>query len=361
MDPKIRAKITSHTPNPSRQSNARETEAVSTKETIDFQKLILDSNAEQVAARERVNNHDLSGATSYQDFLEALDRKQQMEQGPKNTMGKDEFLTLFVTQLQNQDPLNPKDGTEMASQLAQFNSLEQMINMNTSLDQLGSTAEKSRTAQFLDAIGKEITLAGGKGSYHEGKVEGVTYSLPMTATKLKLLTKDQNGNVVAHAELPGQSAGEHALDLSEIELTHKDGSSLLPGIYQFELEGQDMNSQQIPITMNSKVKITGVSMEGNEPGFLTPIGTISFDQVQAVGLVHPSEVQVQQPTAGTRKPSQPAKAHQTEPRSLQPSASSTNSQARPPAQTLEAARKAAAQMIANRQTPRTTPNASQTP
>ncbi len=47
-------------------------------------------------------------------------------------LGKDEFLTLLVTQMQNQDPLNPMDNTEMIAQLAQFSSLEQMQNLNES-------------------------------------------------------------------------------------------------------------------------------------------------------------------------------------------------------------------------------------
>ena len=47
-------------------------------------------------------------------------------------LGKDEFLTLLITQMQNQDPLNPMDNTEMIAQLAQFSSLEQMQNLNES-------------------------------------------------------------------------------------------------------------------------------------------------------------------------------------------------------------------------------------
>lgn len=48
-------------------------------------------------------------------------------QTPQNAIGKDEFLRLLVTQLSNQDPLEPQDGTEFVAQLAQFSSLEQLI------------------------------------------------------------------------------------------------------------------------------------------------------------------------------------------------------------------------------------------
>ena len=59
-----------------------------------------------------------------------------------NILGKDDFLTLLVTQLQHQDPLNPQDSTEFTAQLAQFSSLEQLGNVNDKLEYLKLAAEK---------------------------------------------------------------------------------------------------------------------------------------------------------------------------------------------------------------------------
>ena len=55
---------------------------------------------------------------------------------PKKASDKDTFLTLLVTQLKNQDPLAPQDGAQFVAQLAQFNSLEQLISINERLGQL---------------------------------------------------------------------------------------------------------------------------------------------------------------------------------------------------------------------------------
>lgn len=49
-------------------------------------------------------------------------------------MGKDQFVKLLVTEMQNQDPMNPMDGKDLAAQLAQFSSVEQLMNINTKLD-----------------------------------------------------------------------------------------------------------------------------------------------------------------------------------------------------------------------------------
>ena len=51
-------------------------------------------------------------------------------------MGKDEFVKLLVTQMTNQDPLNPMDGKDLAVQLAQFSNVEQLLNINSKLDDL---------------------------------------------------------------------------------------------------------------------------------------------------------------------------------------------------------------------------------
>ncbi len=56
--------------------------------------------------------------------------------GAGGAMGKDEFVKLLVTEMKNQDPLSPMDGKELAVQLAQFSSVEQLINVNTKLDNL---------------------------------------------------------------------------------------------------------------------------------------------------------------------------------------------------------------------------------
>jgi flagellar basal-body rod modification protein FlgD len=56
-------------------------------------------------------------------------------------MGKTEFLRLLVTQLQNQDPLNPMDNQQFIAQLATFSSLEQLISINTAVSKLAGTDE----------------------------------------------------------------------------------------------------------------------------------------------------------------------------------------------------------------------------
>ena len=66
---------------------------------------------------------------------------------PGGPLGKDEFLKLLIAQLQNQDPMNPMQGDQMASELAQFSSLEQLQEINTTL-----TGQQSAAGSLLGAV-----------------------------------------------------------------------------------------------------------------------------------------------------------------------------------------------------------------
>lgn len=84
--------------------------------------------------------------------------------GSSNILGKDDFLKLLITQLQNQDPLNPTSDQDFIAQMAQFSSLEQMQNMNTSL----------LTSQASTLINKTVSWTGDDSQVHGGTVKGVS-------------------------------------------------------------------------------------------------------------------------------------------------------------------------------------------
>jgi len=78
-----------------------------------------------------------------------------------NTLGKDDFLTLFTYQLKYQDPLSPLDSTEFTSQLAQFTSLEQLYNINENFEQLLSFQTSINNGIATSLLGKEVKLEDG--------------------------------------------------------------------------------------------------------------------------------------------------------------------------------------------------------
>ena len=88
-----------------------------------------------------------------------------------STLGKDDFLQLLVTQLKNQDPLDPVKNEDFIAQLAQFNSLEQMMNLNTSFSKMLELQTLSGASNF---IGKQVSWFDSSGNEQNGVVDAVT-------------------------------------------------------------------------------------------------------------------------------------------------------------------------------------------
>ena len=86
-----------------------------------------------------------------------LSNNQKETRKTGDSLGKDDFLRLLLTQLQNQDPSSPMDNTEFISQMATFSSLEQMMNIGTKLDELKELNQQSSLMNYNSFIGKEVT------------------------------------------------------------------------------------------------------------------------------------------------------------------------------------------------------------
>lgn len=72
-------------------------------------------------------------------------------------LGKDDFLKILMTQLQNQDPLNPMQDKDFVAQMATFSTLEQITNMGKSIDRFVQAEEQNRMISYSQFAGKEIT------------------------------------------------------------------------------------------------------------------------------------------------------------------------------------------------------------
>lgn len=73
-----------------------------------------------------------------------------------SSLGKDAFLKILITQLQNQDPTSPMDDKEFIAQMAQFSSLEQMQNMTKAMENLLISQQQTQLMSYTNFIGKEV-------------------------------------------------------------------------------------------------------------------------------------------------------------------------------------------------------------
>src|SRR5437870_1948883 len=126
---------------------------------------------------------------------------------PNQTVTKDDFLKLLIAQLQNQDPLQPMDNQQFAVQLATFNSLEQLIDINKTLGTLQSTQSQANQFNATSLIGKEIDSTGNNISLPAGGSSSVNYQLGGNATKVVINILDSNQSLVRQLQFGAQNAG----------------------------------------------------------------------------------------------------------------------------------------------------------
>ena len=88
----------------------------------------------------------------------AYEAEKPKETKANDDLGKDAFLQLLVTQLQNQDPLNPQDNSSYIAELAQFSALEQMTNVASSLQDLGKVVNNIDTSVLVGQLSSMIGM-----------------------------------------------------------------------------------------------------------------------------------------------------------------------------------------------------------
>jgi flagellar basal-body rod modification protein FlgD len=134
------------------------------------------------------------------------------------SLGKDDFIKLLVAQLKHQDPMNPQDGTQMATQLAQFSSVEQLMNINQTLSGQSNTNAGLATAlensTAIGLIGKNVSIA--NDAFTVGGADPVPgFSTELaSAGKLTVSILDAQGHIVRTQDMGTVAAGRQPLDIS---------------------------------------------------------------------------------------------------------------------------------------------------
>jgi flagellar basal-body rod modification protein FlgD len=174
------------------------------------------------------------------------------------SLDKDAFLRLLTTQLQNQDPLNPTDSTEFTAQLAQFSSLEQLSNVNETLNTLKLYEASINNAQAVGFIGKDIIANGNSIEKKGGQPVSCDYELPAAAKSVVVTIYDATGNFVRDYQKTALAAGKQSLTWDGRD---RNGNTVADGAYTFEVQALDQKGAKLNVTTFSKGTVTGVTFE----------------------------------------------------------------------------------------------------
>jgi len=174
------------------------------------------------------------------------------------TLGKEAFLTLLISQLQHQDPLNPADSTEFTAQLAQFSSLEQLSNINGNLETLKLYQASINNAQAVAFIGKQIVFTGDQLEVKGGQAPACEFELGAAAKDATVSIYDATGNFVADIRLTGLNAGKQSVVWDGKD---RNGNTVADGDYTFEVQAVGADGEKLPVTTFSKGTVSGVTFE----------------------------------------------------------------------------------------------------
>ena len=171
---------------------------------------------------------------------------------------QDTFLTLMLTQLQNQDPMEPLEGGEFLSQLAAFETAAGVSGLQTSVAQLAQSLYTNQALQASSLLGHEVLTDGSIVTLREeGTVSGYV-QLPQSASPVEVQVKDANGVVVRNIDLGSQPAGRAAF---EWDGTDSSGNRLPPGTYTLSCDvGVDGATQAASVLMAAEVQ--SVTLDG---------------------------------------------------------------------------------------------------
>jgi flagellar basal-body rod modification protein FlgD len=195
------------------------------------------------------------------------------------SMGKEAFLTLLITQLQHQDPLNPADSTEFTAQLAQFSSLEQLSNVNENLNTLKLYQASINNAQAVSFIGKEVLANGKTLEMKSGQPAACEFGLGAAAQRVVVSIYDAAGNFVADFQRTAVAAGKQSLIWNGQD---RNGNTVADGIYTFEVQAEGADGKKVDVTSYSKGTVTGVTFEDGITYLIVGGGKIAIGDVVQV-------------------------------------------------------------------------------
>jgi flagellar basal-body rod modification protein FlgD len=283
MSGKLQSRIAPVMTNGTRTYNPEETAAPKDKaaDQVEFHKLLQNSNSDVTRERMAKKSGDLSSAKTDEEFRKMLSDKSNPQRTPKNTLGKDDFMKLFIAQMQAQDPLNPQDATQMSAQMAQFNSLEQMMNLNKSLDTMIKGQSTDRAVSMVNYVGKEVDIGNGLLKWDKNKLTKSTFEIDQPLANATVEVRDGSGQIVSQEDLGNLMPGEHNVKWTG---KMKDGNTANSGIYNFAIIAKTTDGQEVAVPIKTKVKVTGIDMQAEGGAFFTEVGKIDIKDIASVGL-----------------------------------------------------------------------------
>lgn len=177
-----------------------------------------------------------------------------------NTLDKEAFLLLLITELKNQNPLDPMDNKDFIAQLTQFSTLEQITNMTESIQNFLTLQEGALQAQAASLIGKYAVVQTDQITVSDGTAESIVFELD-EAAPVVVRIYDSNGNLVKEATSSSLDAGTHAYVW---DARDSSGLTVSDGTYTYTVSKINSDGSETEIGGVEGGKIESVKFKNNQ-------------------------------------------------------------------------------------------------
>ncbi|MDQ6992367.1 MAG: FlgD immunoglobulin-like domain containing protein [Mariprofundus sp.] len=193
-----------------------------------------------------------------------------------NDLGqKDIFLKLLVAQMKNQNPEKPNDPTQMASQLAQFNMVDQQTQSTKLLQQLVDvmgSSQSSSSGVSASYLGKNVTVEQNQMNFN-GTTQNFAAVTKFPAAEAQVTILDNTGAVVRSMNFTNLPAGANSLSWDGMT---DSGAGAVQGTYSINVQAKDSHGVSVPTVIERSGIVDAVRLSA--AGNTVMVGGISSDQ-----------------------------------------------------------------------------------
>lgn len=213
-----------------------------------------------------------------------VDPSKKVRGAGNNQLDKDAFFKLMLTQLKNQDPMNPLKNHEMAAQLAQFSTLEQLSNMNSTLTKMEGKSAAPENFQALNLIGKSVAGDSSRVVRTQfDKSHDFTFNLPAASSTATIKVMNAKGAEIRNYKLSNLQAGNNKISWNGQD---EGGNNQPAGEYHFSIEAMGNAGQKIAVKTDFSGTITGLSFTNEGPVLQVGNQSVKMKDVRQISDPH---------------------------------------------------------------------------
>lgn len=173
----------------------------------------------------------------------------------KTTLDQEDFMTILLAQLKYQDPNDPMDDKEMASQVVQYSNLEALNNINEGVQSLVSSLSTDSIASGVNYIGKSIKSSGYNLTVSDGTVSTLYYSLGEAVTNVTANVYDEDGDLIRTESLGSKGTGDYTYVWDG---KNTDGTAQADGTYGIIIRAENAEGKTVVVQSQISGVVTGV-------------------------------------------------------------------------------------------------------